>query len=157
MAEAGRPTELTKETLENIKQGILDGKTLKEIAEHSKINEGTLYQWHSKNYSSLADKVEGWKRDRKVNLATSNLEEMLTMQTINKEVIKLGYGDDAVHDWQDFQDPALIRIKADMTKFTLETLAKETYSKRSEMTGAEGKDLFEGLTEEQKKKLDNLL
>jgi transposase len=149
MAEAGRPTELTKETLENIKQGILDGKTLKEIAEHSKINEGTLYQWHSKNYSSLADKVEGWKRDRKVNLATSNLEEMLTMSTVNTKEI----GDQLIREI----DTGLVRVKADMTKFTLETLAKETYSKRSEMTGAEGKDLFVGLTEEQKKKLDNLL
>lgn len=33
----------------------------------------------------------------------------------------------------------------------------EGYSIRTEITGAEGKDLFEGLTEEQKKKLDNLL
>jgi len=58
MGEAGRPTELTGEVLKQIKQGILEGRTLKDIAKHSEINEGTLYVWHSDNYLNLADLVE---------------------------------------------------------------------------------------------------
>ncbi len=34
-----------------------------------------------------------------------------------------------------------LNIQADMTKFTLKTLGKDEYSERSEITGADGKDL----------------
>jgi phage terminase small subunit len=33
------------------------------------------------------------------------------------------------------------KVKADMTKFTLKTLGKDEYSERTEITGAEGRDL----------------
>lgn len=39
----------------------------------------------------------------------------------------------------------------------LERKAKDEFSTRNELTGANGKDLHEGLTEEQKQKLDALL
>lgn len=38
-------------------------------------------------------------------------------------------------------DPSMHKIKADMTKFTLERLNKEKYSQRSELTGKDGSDL----------------
>jgi len=34
------------------------------------------------------------------------------------------------------------KVKADMTKFTLKTLGRDEYSERTELTGADGKDLI---------------
>ena len=111
MREAGRPSELTEELFDKIKQSILDGNDLRKTAEVCEINEGTLYQWHSKNYSNLTDKVEGWRRDRKLMLAERNLESILCLGVSDKDSLK---------------------VVSDMTKFTLETLAKKDYSKRTE-------------------------
>ena len=111
MGEPGRPSELTKELFDKIKQSILDGNDLRETAKVCEINEGTLYQWHSKNYSNITDKIDGWKRDRKLMLAERNLEAILCLGISDKDSLK---------------------VVSDMTKFTLETLAKKEYSKRTE-------------------------
>lgn len=121
MAEAGRPTELTDEVLALIKAGILEGRTLKEIASINDLSEHTLYHWHSDNYAKLYDKVEGWKRDRKLNLANRNIEAILQLDTNDKDFVK---------------------TVSDMSKFVAETLDKKNYSKRTENTGADGKDLI---------------
>lgn len=121
MAEAGRPTELTDEVLALIKAGILEGRTLKEIANINDLSEHTLYHWHSDNYAKLYDKVEGWKRDRKLNLANRNIEAILQLDTNDKDFVK---------------------TVSDMSKFVAETLDKKNYSKRTENTGADGKDLM---------------
>jgi len=145
MGEAGRPTDLTKELVSKIKQSILDGNNLKETAktvfdtlEQFKDTTGEerdkelanftqkIYNWNYDNYLNISDKIEGWRRDRKVLLATNNLEEYLEMNTINKRT-----GNDGKVD--EFNDTGLERIKADMTKFTLETLDKNNYSKKSEV------------------------
>lgn len=131
--EAGRPTEMTDEVLKQIKQGILEGKTLKDIARDSEINEGTLYVWHSDNYLNIADKVEGWKRDRKLMLAEKNIEEFLEMSTqniMNKEGNLI-----------EQTDAALVRVKADISKFVAQTLGKKDYSQRNELSGPDGKEL----------------
>lgn len=117
MAEAGRPTELTEEVMRKIKQGILDGLMLKEIAQQSQINEKTLYDWTGRNYQNLADLVEGWKRDRKLLLADKNIEAILQLPTYDKD---------------------FVRTVADMSKFVKETLDKTNYSKRTETTGEGG-------------------
>ena len=123
MAEAGRPTDLTQELLKEIKQCIIDGKNLKETAKLCEINEGTFYVWHSDNHLGLADKIEGWKRDRKLMLADKNIETILTLDANDK----------------DFTKPV-----ADMTKFVKETLDKKNYSKRSEITGKDGEAVVSG-------------
>ena len=76
MGKAGRPSDLTKELLAEIKQSILNGNNLKTTAKICGIKESTLYRWHSDNYASISDnyasisdKIEGWKRDYKLNLA----------------------------------------------------------------------------------------
>jgi len=38
-------------------------------------------------------------------------------------------------------DTGLVKVKADMSKFVAETLGRDSYSKRSELTGKDGKDL----------------
>lgn len=117
MAEAGRPSDLTDEVLGKIRLGILDGKTLKEIAQQSGIPESTLYCWTGDNYQNLSDKIEGWKRDRKLMLADKNIEKILQLPTEDKD---------------------FVRTVADMSKFVKETLDKQNYSKRNELSGPGG-------------------
>ena len=146
MAKPGPKTKLTKELFRKIKQSILDGNDLRKTAKVCDIEENTLYGWSSDNYLNISDKIEGWKRDRKVILATKNLEEMLQMDAENSRVNNDGEVDK-------FTDTGILRVKADMTKFTLETLNKENYSKRTEQTGAGGKDLIPA--NEVKNQVDN--
>lgn len=120
MADVGRPTDLTDELLVEIKQLILDGKNLKEIARIKEMPEVTIYKWHENNYLNFYDKVEGWRRDRKLMLANRNIEAILQLDTNDKDFVK---------------------IVSDMSKFVAETLDKKNYSKRTENTGADGKDL----------------
>jgi hypothetical protein len=121
MAKPGPKTELDDALFKEIRKAIIEGKNLKETANVCGIDEQKLYNWKYDNFLNISDKIEGWKRDRKILMATRNLEEILDMQTS--------------------KDPALLRIKADMTKFTLETLDKDTYSKRNELTGKGGESL----------------
>lgn len=120
MADVGRPTDLTDELLDKIKECIINGNNLKETADIIGKSDEVFYQWHSKNYSGLADKIEGWKRDRKIMLANKNIEDILIMDKSDKESLK---------------------VIQDTSKFVLETLDRENYSKRSELTGKDGKDL----------------
>lgn len=132
----GRKTDLTKEMLSKIKQSIIDGNDLRATAKICDIIESTLYGWTADNYLNLSDKVEGWKRDRKIMLATENLEEMLKMSITNKGVTKDG------KEIYEFDDTGILRVKADMTKFALETLDKGNYSKRTENTGKDGQPII---------------
>lgn len=109
-----------KEMVAKIKQCILEGKNLKETAKVCEISESTIYHWHCDNVAGIADKIEGWKRDRKVALADDRIEDILQLDPKEKEYT-----------------PSV--LKASM--FIKETLEKDYYSKRSELTGAGGKDL----------------
>ena len=109
MSEAGRKTILTEELFKEIKHSILNGNDLRETAKVCQINEGTLYVWHSDNYLKLADKIEGWKRDRKLMLADKNIDSILELGISDKQVLK---------------------VVADMSKFVKETLDKKNYSKQ---------------------------
>jgi len=148
MAEAGRPTDLTDELIKEIKQSILGGRNIKETAIYIFENYPNLgekekgngvdnyiqkfYNWNCDNYLDMADKVEGWKRDRKLMLAEKKLEDILDFDVSDKDTIK---------------------VQADIAKFTAETLGKKTYSKRSEHTGAEGEPLIKGFIYEKPDKL----
>jgi hypothetical protein len=112
MAEVGRPTELTEDTLLKIKQGVLNGLMLKEIATICGSAEQTIYDWTCKNYKDINTKIEGWKRDRKVMLADKNVEGILC----------LGVSDDKN-----------IKVVADMSKFVLEVLDKN-YKPKQDIT-----------------------
>jgi hypothetical protein len=128
MAKVGRPTDLTDELLRNIKQSILDGNDLKTTAEKCFNYDGEfnniteeerreelgnftqkIYNWNHLNYLNLNDKIEGWKRDRKLMLADKNIDGILCLGVSDKEVLK---------------------VVADMSKFVKETLDKKNYSKQ---------------------------
>ena len=119
--KVGRKTVLTDELFKEIKQSILDGNDLRKTASVCDVNEGTLYVWHSDNYLNIADKVEGWKRDRKLLLAEMNLEAIMCLGVTDKDSVK---------------------VVADVSKFVAETLGKKSYSKRTELTGEDGKDIM---------------
>jgi len=121
MAKVGRKTLLNKALLGKIKELVIDGKSLVDIAKICNIVESTLYEWSSDNYLRLNDKVEGWKRDRKLMLAEKNIEAILDMGVNDKDSLK---------------------VVADTSKFVTETLGRDNYSKRSEFTGKDGKDLM---------------
>ena len=109
-----------KELLIKIKESILAGNDLRTTANVCEIPESTLYTWHSDNYLNIADKIEGWKRDRKLNLADRNIDGILCLGVADKDSLK---------------------VVADMSKFVKETLDKENYSKRNELTGKGGESL----------------
>lgn len=121
MEGPGRPTDLTDELFGKIRGWVLDGKSMKEMAELSGHPTDTFYQWSCKNYQGFSDKVEGWKRDRLLWLAERNIADILAMSTADKETL---------------------RVVADMSKFTAETLGKNVgYAKRTELGQKNGENL----------------
>ena len=140
IGEVGRPTDLTEEIQTEIKENILGGFNLKETATNifnkldvfknisiDKKEEELanfiqkLYNWNYANYLNISDKIEQWKRDRKIMLASKNIEAILLM---------------------DMNDKDKLKVIQDTSKFVLETLDKDTYSKRSELTGKDGEALI---------------
>ena len=124
---AGRDTILDEELLIKIRDLILDGKNLKEVAEICEIPKVTVYTWNSRNYLDFYNKVENWKRDRKLILAEKNIEEFLEMSDVNKRITKDG-------DIVVFKDTQLTKIKADTSKFVAETLGRKHYGKSLDLS-----------------------
>ena len=94
--------------------------------------------------------LQGWFKERKEKLkrremfskAEKNLEKTQDMSVENDEGKII---------------PDLLRIQVDVAKILVSTLGKnEGYSTRTELTGAEGRDLVP-LTDEQKERLDTIL
>jgi len=146
MADVGRPTDLTDELLKQIKECILEGKNLKQTAEKCFENleefknltqeekekelanfTQKIYNWHYENYLNISDKIEGWKRDRKLILAEITSDTIQTLPIVDENG-KL--------------DKELLKIKQKESEFIRETLGKKDYSKRTELTGKDGKDLI---------------
>ena len=117
MAEAGRPTILIEPLFKKIKKSILEGNDLRKTAKVCEINEGTFYEWHEDNYLNLATRIEGWKRDRMLMLATGVL----------KDILEIGAG-----------DKESLKVVQDTAKFVASTLGRDDYSTRNELTGKDG-------------------
>lgn len=114
--DVGRPSQLKDDQfLLKIRELVLQGATEAVIQQTLDIPKGTWDYWKWKNYEGFQDILLSYKHERILNKAEANLEQLLE-------------GDDD-------------RIRADLSKFALETLNKRHYSKRTEQTGADGKDL----------------
>ncbi len=115
--EVGRPSELEdKEFLLKIKELVLEGKSEVEMQEILEIPKGTWNTWKYTNFHNFSDLMLIYKQERILLKAEANMEVLL--------------------------ESADERVMADMTKFSLETLGKDKgYSKRTEMTGKDGKEL----------------
>lgn len=117
MAEIGRPSQLQDEQfLLKIKELVLNNKTESEMQEILDIPKGTWDYWKWKNYESFQDKLLSYRHERMLQKAQSNIEVL-----------------------QDSEDE---RVNLQANTFVLETLGKDNgFSKRTEMTGKDGKEL----------------
>ena len=125
MKKVGRKTDMTPELIKEIKQCILDGNDIKTTATIIFNNSSNIskkekergvenyiqkfYNWNYENYLDISDKIEGWKRDRKILMADNNIEDILALGIRDKDSLK---------------------VVADMAKFIKETLDKKYYSKQ---------------------------
>lgn len=141
---------LTKELFSKIKERVLEGDDLRKIANTLQISESSLYTWHFKNYLNLADKIAGWRRDRKLMKAEMFSDELLDMSVRQPVITEDGVQYDVIN-------PHILRTKQKEAEFVRETLGKDIgYSKRSELTGAGGEALIP-VDEATKKKSDKAL
>lgn len=158
-AGAGRPSQLTDELWEKLRIAVINGKTLADFARENAISEDTVHFWSSHNFHGFADKVDVWKRERRLGLAEKNIDKFLQMDITSHEIRRVRSGDDDEETVveRDYVDPQLARVQSDMTKFVAETLGKDKgYAKRNELTGAGGSPLIP-VDGEKKKKADQAL
>jgi hypothetical protein len=123
MIKAGRPTDLTKELFVKIRTCVLNKMNLQETADCLKIPRDTLYGWSSSNYLDFAKKWEYFQEELLLELAGFNLKKVASMDTAKADGT---------------EDPQLLKIQADVAKWTKETLNSERYNKvaKLEHTGS---------------------
>lgn len=107
--EVGRPTELSNELLVKIRDGVIDGKTDKEICEEISVPYDTFMGWKKRNYNNFADNYLIYEHERMVKKAEKRIEQLV-------------YSEDE-------------RVSLNASTFIAETLGKKNYSKRTELEG----------------------
>ena len=112
MNEIGRPTELTEELTLKIRQGVLDSKTYIQIQQELDISPNTWDTWVYKDYNGFRTNLNNWKKERMIKKAEKVVDKSMDSETE--------------------------KIALDAAQFTLETLGKLDYSKRTEHTGKDG-------------------
>lgn len=112
MSEIGRPTELTEELTLKIRQGVLDNKSYIQIQQELDINSNTWDTWVYKDYDSFRTNLNNWRKERMIKKAEKVVDKSMDSETE--------------------------KIALDAAQFTLETLGKLDYSKRTEHTGKDG-------------------
>ena len=122
-SNAGAPTFLTDEVLLRIKQIILDGGWLKEIANETGIKFATVKFWYYTDYQNTRVQFNSWRHDRMLGKAEGNIEKILDMDVDGYRFNKAGEKIKVVNG-------KVLEVKADMTKFVSETLGKKSYSKK---------------------------
>lgn len=117
MAEVGRPSKLDDQLFRKIRELILDGQNLTEIAKILDIPYATMLDWRYENYQGFADRLLSFKHERMLEKAETEIE---CLQSSDDEKVKL---------------QANIHVS--------ETLGKKYYSKKTEtdLTSA-GKPIF---------------
>ena len=115
MKEVGRPTELNEELFTKIKGLVLEHYNMKEIASTLEIPYSTMANWVSTNYRNFGDIYLSYEQERKLRKATLKIETLI-----------------------DSEDE---RVALNASTFIAETLGKDKgYSKRTELTGKDGKE-----------------
>jgi hypothetical protein len=124
--EVGRPTGLTEEVLTKIKDMLLDGKSEKEVIQQLGIPRSTWYTWRHDNYNSFRSNIIDWRKEYKLEQADKVSDEIFN-------AIAIGDNGKA--------DVTLLHLKQKEAQFIRETLGKDNYSKRNELTGKDGTEL----------------
>lgn len=139
---AGRSSELTDELLVKIRECIFEGLNYLQLCEKLDIPYDTFHGWKRRNYNKFADSLYTYEQEHKVRIAEANILEMMTMDIENDGMNMKG-------QMYKFRDPKLVKIKADMSQFVVETLGKNKgYTKRTEQTGKDGEPLKIELSED---------
>lgn len=117
MNEAGRPSELTEELTLNIRKLVLDGESYVNVMKILDIASGTWDYWVYKDYHGFRTKLNDWKKERMIKKAELKVDGLI-----------------------DSDDE---KVALNAATFTLETLGKSIYSKKTEtdVTSA-GKPIF---------------
>lgn len=115
--DVGRPSLLDdKEFFLKIRELILDGCTYEEVQKTLEIPKGTWNHWYYENTHNFQDVLMTYVQERKLNKAELKIETLI-----------------------DSEDE---RVALQASTFIAETIGKNKgYSKRSELTGKDGKDL----------------
>lgn len=129
-----------------IRDLVLQENTMDQISVSIEVPYKTLEGWVSRNYRGFADKWRLYHIERRLKKAEENIDEALRMETLNRAMTKKG-------DMYEYSDPKLLKIKMDTSLFVAETVGKQIYSKRNEVTGANGGPLQVELTPEQRKRI----
>lgn len=107
MAEVvGRPTQLDDHLFRKIKDLVLEGNNLRQIAEILEMSYATMRDWEYENYKGFSDKMLSFKHERMLKKAEANIEVL-----------------------QDAEDD---KVKLQANTFVLETIGKRNYSKKTE-------------------------
>ena len=122
MTEVGRPTVLDNELHLKIKELVLDGMNMKQVAEVLQISYKTMEGWKTRNYEGFADAYLSYEHERKLTKAEAKIEILI-----------------------DSDDE---KVALNAATFIAETLGKKNYSKRNELTGADGKAVVIALPSE---------
>lgn len=141
MSDVGRPSELTTELLLKIEGLVLQGKSMRDIAEDCEIPYKTMEGWVSRNFEGFRDKLKLYKNEWRLYKAVENIDEALELNILKPVFVN---GIPARH--QDGRileevDAKLVRIKIDNSHFVAETLGKDTYSKRQQLTDGDNRPL----------------
>lgn len=130
----GPDSLLTDELTLKIRGLVLKGNKYVEIQRQLEISDSTWDTWVYKNCKDFRVKLNDWKAERLIKKSEDLSDEILDMP----------------HD-----DSRILRIKQKEAEFVRETLAKDRYSKRNELTGADGGALMPN--EEQRRKSDQAI
>ena len=114
-SNAGAKSKLTQELTLKIRDAVLDNKKYKDIRKELGINENNWDTWVFKDFQGFRADLQNWKHERMVKKAEKQLNILIT-------------SDDE-------------RVSLNASQFTLSRLNKKKYSDRTELTGADGKDL----------------
>lgn len=118
---AGRPSELNDELTFKIRKEVLNGESYKSIQEKLDIDPDTWDGWVWRDYKGFRENLNSWKKERLLKKTEALSEEIL----------------DTPHG----EDTRMLSIKQKESEFIRETLGKEFYSKRNEVTGANGESI----------------
>ena len=127
-SNAGAPTFLTDDVLLRIRESVLKGGWLKEIAKETGIKFATVKFWYYTDYQNMRVQLDSWKHERMLKKAEKNIEEILAMKAEGYRYNKAGKRIKAVNG-------KVLEVKNDMTKFVSKTLGKKFYSEKPDDGG----------------------
>lgn len=131
--KTGRKTQLTKDTLLLIKDGILQGYSHKKICSEINIPYETWRGWLRRNFEGFKEKLMAYDHEYMLMRAENNIKEVLGLETLEPVIGLFGpVIDKKTRKAVIKQNDKLLKIKTDTSTFVAETLGKNRYSRKIE-------------------------